>query len=264
MDDAQFVGIKSLSMGSTGSANHRDIFLRVGKHNFREIVDERHDPCRKPLNRILHGPDNAADMNELAWQIIKRESMKSVRQNGAIGIEIVFALPAHSAIDRDAYFADALRWTCDYYKLPMISAVIHHDEDHPHMHVVMVAVRNGKIGASAILGGRSDCKAMHVSFNELVGKGYGLRLRQKPFTGSQMRRMGYAIADELKSHPSRLKEPLVYQAMVQAVSQNPVALMHELGLEIPQLNRPKVRSSVDIFIRNVKPDDDYLRQFKNS
>ena len=57
--------------------------------------------------------------------------------------------PVNVAIDTNAFFEQTLEWLRDYWACPIISAFIHHDEANPHMHVLVLPLRDGRmIGAS--------------------------------------------------------------------------------------------------------------------
>lgn len=181
-EDIHFLRAKPLSMKTTRSNSHDEVLRRVMRHNLREIQSEFGersdsviDPRRICFNEILFGLDTSDGVAEVAHEAMLTERVRR-RANAALGIEIVCSVPNGLTIDYRAYFKDAAQWAEKYFDVPMLSAIIHSDEDYPHVHIVMLPMREGKLIASELLGDRKTTKSMQADFHEQVGKRYGLRL----------------------------------------------------------------------------------------
>lgn len=74
----------------------------------------------------------------------------------------------------DKFFQDCL----DYHRQRyghVISAIVHYDEETPHMHVLSVPLtRDGRLSAREIVGGRAQMAHAQDTFFEQVGRNYGL------------------------------------------------------------------------------------------
>lgn len=181
-EEIHFLRAKTLSKKTTRSCSNETVIKRVMGHNLREIqsefgerADSKIDPQRIHLNEILHGLGTADDVAGAAHDLMQRLGV-TPRANAALGIEIVFGLPTGLTFDYRAYFMDAIKWANEYFAVPMLSAIIHNDEDYPHMHIVMLPAVDGKLDGRNLLGGKSETNAMHKDFHVKVSKRYGLKL----------------------------------------------------------------------------------------
>lgn len=239
-DEFQFLRVKSLSMKTTRSHTHDDVITRVMRHNLREIHAEfgttargTIDPLRIRFNQVLSGLDTADGVAREAQVALKAAGVK-LRKNAALGIELVLSLPAGTKIDTHAYFADAVRWALRFFAVPLLSAVVHADEDYPHAHIVMLPLRDGRLIASELLGDRKATKAMQADFHEQVGKRYGLRLpRPQKRHSAAVRHDAIQLVFDVLHRNSGL-EPNVLLALLEPHNKNPEPLLNELGLMMPE------------------------------
>lgn len=257
MTTSHFLTVKPLSMNTTRSTSFEDIFPRVIEHNARSNPDEvmacAIDSSRTHLNRIMAGPATPEKATELAWQLIGSSSRK-LRANASIGIEVVISLPRHLEHVGNDLFPAALEWCREFFRVPVIRADFHDDEAQPHLHVVMLALRDGKIGSSEILGGRHETKLMHQSFSECVGERYGLRLpRKRRETQSSRMRSASDIIDAIRADPALLDDRHVHGALMEAIATKPEMLREVLQLHGP-IKKPKAATFAGIFTSKVKPD----------
>ena len=266
--DFEVVAVKALSKATTDSPSYDEVFLRVHRHNLREIPAEigigkewNIDPDRIHLNERLAGPGTAQEVLELA-QLLCREAgiewPEGLRSNASLGIEAVFPLPRDTQIDRCAYFSDAMRWVIEYYGVPVLSAVIHNDQTHPHMHVVLLGLRDGGLSADKVMGKKKSIYAMRTAFHEEVGKRYGLRKARKHLGAAVRAQCASDAVGAIKQHPGLLDEPEVCRALHDLIAKadNPESLVTALGLTMPKRSRkpPRAKTSTGIFISKVKPN----------
>lgn len=61
-----------------------------------------------------------------------------------------------------------MTWPQQRYRLPPLSAILHNDESHQLLHLVLLPVRGGKLVDSELLGNRATMKAMQKDFHEQV------------------------------------------------------------------------------------------------
>ena len=115
MSGAAFLRIKKLK----GSG----IITVAARHNKREIQAEMGasgsiNPTRSSLNEALAGPSAAADVGQLAKDLMTAAGVTKLRKDAVTALEIVFSLPPAHAIDDRAYFSDCAAWAGNYLGLP--------------------------------------------------------------------------------------------------------------------------------------------------
>ncbi len=127
---------------------------------------------RSRLNVILAKPDNAAEVMPLAEALVKSVNYNP-RNNACWCIELLLSLPSIHCLPEQAYFASCLKWTADRFGAGnILTADIHNDQVNPHMHVLVLPLRDGKLQGSAILGGRSSLYATRADFESKVRNRY--------------------------------------------------------------------------------------------
>jgi len=173
MTHVQFLRIKKL----TGKA----IIEVAARHNHREILaemgvtkDSHIDPTRTGLNHVLHGCNTAAGVAREAQTLMSEAGIKAMRKDAVRALEIIFSLSPHSPIDHNRFFGDAFQWSGQYFKAPVISAIVHNDEAAPHCHVLLLPLVGGRMIGSDLMGGRARLQAMQADFHVQVGQRHGL------------------------------------------------------------------------------------------
>ncbi len=255
MTHAQFVSIKKL----VGSG----IVAVASKHNLRElgISHGAHIDLRKSAsNRILRGPDNAAAVADMARGLMDAAGVTALRKDAVRALEIVFSLPASSAIDAHDFFVRAVAWVEQHFGAPIISAVEHHDEGAPHAHVLLVPLVDGRMVGSRMMGGPANLRATQEAFHDKVGRHFGLtrKAHQARLSAAYRRRAADAAIDELKSNVGRLSEPDVVAALSALIGADPDRVLRALGIQLTaEPMKPKARqakSFVAQMTRATKPE----------
>jgi len=206
------------------------------KHNLRQITRElgenRHiDPARCNLNQtLIGGSDPSSMVNELAANIVASTG-KKLRRNGVLALEYLISLRANTTVDINGYFPEVVEWLEDYLGCPIISAVVHLDEGAPHMHVVVLPLRSGRMMGSALVGYKSDLAALKQSHYKSVGQRYGLTMAESipKFKRYECSR---EVVDALCSTKELLDQPLVRTALQNIIQINPSELMSILGIPL--------------------------------
>ena len=258
-EGAHFLAVKPLSVKTTRASCADAVILNVMRHNARELqaeigvgADSGIDASRIHLNVTLHGPATADGVASAARDAMREHGIVAPRKNATLGIEIVASLPAGLLIDHLAYFRDTAAWAQQHYRVPLLSAIVHNDESSPHLHLVLLPVRDGKLVGSELLGNRATMKAMQKDFHEQVAKQYGLRMpaAKKRHNASQ-RAAGIALLRETLQANSGLTESAI-EALLVPHAKNPEPLLVALGLAMPA---PVVKGSfVATMTRKVRPE----------
>lgn len=264
MSDSQFVRIKSLNIKSMRGVTSRKSVIRVAAmHNLREIQAELGvsaksgiNPARMALNYRIRGCDTAAAVASTAQALLDNADVKDLRKDAIMALEIIFSLPADSLVDQREFFAAAVAWTDAFFNVPILSAVVHLDEGAPHCHVLLLPLVAGCMRGGTLAGGPSKIKMMHADFQREVGQRFGLmhQPRVKGISKANRDAAGRQVLDLLKSHPERLTDPAVCDALVQVLGQHHATLLPLLGLELPIPATAKSKSFVDIMTAPCKPE----------
>jgi hypothetical protein len=260
MQDAHFLAVKPLSVKTTRASCADAVILNVMRHNARELQAEIGigagsgiDASRIHLNVTMHGPATADGVATAARDAMREHGIVAPRKNATLGIEIVVSLPAGLAIDHLAYFRDATTWAQQHYSVPLLSAILHNDESSPHLHLVLLPVRGGKLVGSELLGNRATMKAMQKDFHEQVAKQYGLRMpAAKKRHSAAERAAGMALLRVALQTNSALTDRAI-DALLVPHFKNPEPLLLALGLAMPA---PLVKGSfVATMTKKVRPEN---------
>lgn len=258
-EGAHFLAVKPLSVKTTRASCADAVILNVMRHNARELqaeigvgAESGIDASRIHLNVTLHGPATADGVASAARDAMREHGIVAPRKNATLGIEIVASLPAGLLIDHLAYFRDTAAWAQQHYRVPLLSAIVHNDESSPHLHLVLLPVRDGKLVGSELLGNRATMKAMQKDFHEQVAKQYGLRMpAAKKRHSAAQRAAGIALLRETLQTNSGLTERAI-EALLVPHAKNPEPLLMALGLTMPA---PVVKGSfVATMTRKVRPE----------
>jgi hypothetical protein len=253
IEHTQLLSVKKLKGGG--------IIKAAARHNLREIKAEQGanshiDPTRTHLNIILRGADIAADVASLAVLLLKQANIKPLRSDAVQGLEVLISLRPDSGIDEKAFFEAAVCWAEAFYEIPILSAVIHHDEAAPHCQIIMLPLFDGRMIGSALYGGKARLSAMHSDFFEKVGQPYGLTrpTPQKRFSSVARTTAAAMVVDYLVKHPKSINEPTIRDALRDALTDNPMPIMAALGLDMPESKKPKPKTFASYLTKRCKPE----------
>lgn len=151
------------------------------------------------------------------------------RSNSVIGLDTVytaskefFKLNDNQTVDH--YFRDCLEYHRQRYG-HVISAIVHYDEETPHMHVLSVPLtRDGRLSAREIVGNRVTMAHAQDAFFEAVGQRYELQ-RGVHMDGPEKR-------SHISAQQHRLQE---VQAQVAHEEQRLQRLQHRADQTLQQL-----------------------------
>ncbi|MET3132555.1 hypothetical protein AAKU55_002829 [Oxalobacteraceae bacterium GrIS 1.11] len=228
----QFLRIKKL----TGKA----IIEVAARHNCREILAEigvapsgKIDPARIGLNRILRGHGTAAAVASEAQTLMDDAGVKATRKDAVKALEIIFSLPSQSSIDHAQFFDESVEWAGQYFKAPVISAIVHNDEAAPHCHVLLLPLVDGRMVGSDLMGGRAKLQAMQADFHAQVGKRHGLtrQAAQKRHSAVTRQQAIDSAFDVLEANSGLSAAVLL--ALLAPHMGDPAPLLLALGLDMP-------------------------------
>ena len=228
MAESQLLSVKKLKS--------LDILKNCLKHNLRQIPRElgenRHiDSKRCSLNQnLVGGSDPSSMVSEVAANIVSATG-KKLRRNGVLALEYLISLRPNTTVDINGYFPEVIEWLDDYLGCPIISAVVHLDEGAPHMHVVVLPLRHGRMMGSELVGFKGDLAALKQSHYKSVGQRFGLTMAESipKFKRYEISRQ---VVHALCSSKNLLDQPLVRTALQNIIQINPSELMSILGIPL--------------------------------
>jgi hypothetical protein len=238
-----------------------NIITVAAQHNLR-MLGLAHGPHidlrRTASNRVLRGADNVDGVVSMARALMQDAGVK-LAKNTVRMVEVLVSLPASTTIDQNAYFEHAAQWVERYFPVPVLSAVVHLDEQAPHAHFLLLPLVDGRMKGSDLLGGPAQIRAMHADFHEQVGRHHGLarKASEKRLSAAGRGQAADAIIAALQSNPALLRDPDMVAAMRAAFGESPGGLLKVLGIEMPPPIRKPKRKAASSFVaqmtRPVKP-----------
>ncbi len=216
------------------------------KHNHRQIPRElgenRHiDSSKCCLNRVLAGSSDPAQVVRDTEAMIVGSTGKKLRRNGVLALEYLVSLRSGTAVDIDQYFPAVVDWLEDYLGCPIISAVVHLDEANPHMHVLVLPLRNGRMMGSELVGYKGDLAALKQSHHKCVGQRFGMQMAES-IPRYMRHELSRQVVQAIWASKDLLDQPIIRSALVNVIQINPHELMAILGIELtfeqPTITKP--------------------------
>jgi hypothetical protein len=231
MSGAAFLRIKKLKGGG--------IITVAARHNKRVIQAEMGatgsiDPTRSSMNETLAGPSTAADVGQLAKDLMMAAGVGKLRKDAVMGLEIVFSLPPAHAIDDRAYFADCAKWAGGYFGgvQNILSVDIHRDEAQHHCHVLLLPLIGGRMDGSNMLGGKQKLMEMHKQFHLGVAAHYGLSKAPTRLTGASKQAASKAVLQRLRETGDKALQSILWATLREVIESDPMPFLMALGIEL--------------------------------
>lgn len=224
---AAYLSVKSINK----SPNHPRVAMR---HNFREIAaelgaDSHINPRRIKLNQVIYGLNDSAGVELLRLAELKRLNIKP-RKNALHAIEILVGISNDAPINQLAFFLAARDWLKSKYGGMMIHAVIHNDEEHPHMHALILPIVEKRLQGNVLKGNRNRFVQLQADFYHEVCAPFGLS-KPKPSSRSSEKSAAQAVIEAIERTPEIWVQD-DFQAVVKScVYKNPIVFFKCVGFE---------------------------------
>lgn len=245
MSGAAFLRIKKLKGGG--------IITAAARHNRREIQAEMGavgsiDPTRSRLNESLCGPSAAADVGQLAKDLMTAAGVGKLRKDAVQGLEVVFSLPPGHAVDDRAYFTACADWAASAFggHQNVLSVDIHRDEAQPHCHILLLPLVEGRMAGSDLIGGKQKLAALQKDFHAKVAGPYGFTKAPAKLLGTTKQVGVKAVLQKLRETSDCVLQSAAWPAIREAIESNPAPYLLALGIELPTVKKP-ARTMEQIF-----------------
>ncbi|MFY7941701.1 MAG: plasmid recombination protein, partial [Burkholderiaceae bacterium] len=209
--------------------------LDAARHNLREIQAEQGakghiDPRHSRQNTIMAGPSTAAAVHALSVALLAPVDTARLKRDHCQAIEAVFSLPSGAGIDAAAYFARCLEWLAQALPLPLLNAVVHHDEATPHLHALLLPVRHGRHVGSAPIA-RPELKRMRDSFFAQVAGPFGLKREGAKLRGTVKEWAVTAVLRACEAEGWRVATGPLWPVLRAAIVRDPTEAMLALHID---------------------------------
>ena len=245
MSGAAFLRVKKLKGGG--------IITVAARHNKRVIQAEMGatgsiDPTRSSLNETLAGPSTAADVGQLAKNLMTAAGVVKLRKDAVMGLEIVFSLPPGHAFDDRAYFSDCATWAGGYFGgvQNVLSVDIHRDEAQHHCHVLMLPLVGGRMDGGRMVGNKQKLIEMQKQFHLDVAARYGLTKAPAKLSGASKQAAATAVLKKMRETGDKAMQSAAWATIRAAIENDPGAFLMTLGIE-QQVLQKKPRTMAQIF-----------------
>jgi hypothetical protein len=263
------IGVKSLNVRSVLAAHGKpqQVLAVAARHLMREIPSEKNAASGRILphlsfkNYVLVGASDAAGIVAYANQLMSEAGVKlPVRKDCVMGIELVFSLPATTSVDIEAYFQAALAWAREEFSpAPVISAVVHLDEQHPHMHVLVLPLIGTAMQGGKVLGFKTALRRRLRDFHLGVAKQFGLAepIAKPSLSKAEREIYARALVDYLAAClPAQNDNMAVSKELLKLIVRAPYSLGRALDIPLPSRSHGTVAAgpAIDVSVSAGLPD----------
>ena len=182
-------GGKSLSVKSVSrAATAAEVVPVCLAHNLRQgNEDHRHrsriDPSRTVFNEVLRGSGRADVAADIARNVLDEHGIRPRRSDAIMAIELVMQPPVGA--DNPAFWTECLAWADSCYEY-IVSATVHRDQARPHMHILVLAVADGRFAGNTMTAGVNRFVNQRRNFMSHMRETLGLRPDRKVKTLSDL------------------------------------------------------------------------------
>jgi hypothetical protein len=210
-------------------------------HNLRKIAAEfktfNHiDKKRTELNLELI-PVGIEPLTQKVLRIVQEAGIdpgKGVykRPDKGYAIEWLFSVTHGFTCNFEELYRECLDWLAlRYPTCPIAHAVIHYDEDYPHLHVVMIPIEGSQLPSSKILGYKGVSRERNEDLFRHVGHKYGFTC-EGHLKGAAKRyasEMAIQACEKLDWHEFRER---LWDTLIQSIKTRPEPFLHALKIPI--------------------------------
>ena len=162
-----------------GKLKTQQAMIASTNHNFRRENVLNADPEKMHLNKVLIEMESDTYWDELQKKIAESPVYKKekVRSNAVLGLEAL--LTYTGSVDKNLFTQEAwekknIEWLKEEFGADnVVSAICHYDETTPHIHAIIIPMRNGRLNARHFTAGPKALSQMQTRYYESM-KVFGL------------------------------------------------------------------------------------------
>lgn len=241
MSSDAIIMVKSIGLSRTNG--HKPCTLRDAvRHNRRLIQAEmgsidRINPRESHNNLILMGPPSIEQVMTDAKNLLLQAGVdvSKLRRDHVQALEFIFSLgPTDDASDRTDYWQRCVNWLTKTCKLHVLSADLHRDEPHEHLHCLIAPVKQGKfLGAKLVQA--SAFSKLRTSFWECVAGPAGLRPPSPKLRGYTKVAAARLVIDRLRSLDDPVCRSLLWPLSQKDIRHDPLPYLQLLDLHADEV-----------------------------
>lgn len=232
--------VKSISLSRTNG--HKPCTLRDAiRHNRRLIQAEmgaidRINPRESHNNLILMGPPSIEQVMTEANNLLQQAGVdvSKLRRDHVQALEFVFSLGSAGVPDRTGYWQRCVNWLTQTCKLHVLSADLHRDEPHDHLHCLVAPVKQGQfMGAKLVQA--SSFSRLRTSFWDCVAGPAGLRRPSPKLRGYTKVAAARLVVDRLRSLDDPVCRSLLWPLAQKDIRHDPLPYLQLLEVHTDQV-----------------------------
>lgn len=218
------------------------------RHNRRDIqaelgAIERIDARRTSQNIIIAGQPTWQDVLADAKEILEGAGIdsKTLRRDWVQAIEFVFTLDGNSTVpDWQAYWLTCVRWLREKCGMHVLSADVHRDEAHEHLHCLVSPVHHGQLRGGKLIDFKAFPKLMQSFWQNVAGPA-GLRPPQPKLRGHAKTVAAQLVIDHLAGLEDPTLRSTVWALHQKAIRDDPVPYLEKLGIPREMVRKHLIR-----------------------
>ena len=235
-----FVSIKTIGL-SVQKGRKPQTLEDALKHNLRLIKVEEstaYNPTLSSRNQLLCDIDSPQKGRAKLNKLFELYALSPKRRDYVQAIEMLFTVSSKETRDKVlSYFEASYSWVQSYYgKGLVINAVIHLDENEPHLHILIAPLYKSESGyrlAGSVMNREHERRKAKTAFNAEVAKRFGFHVETFAEYQDDKRTRG-DLATQIINHLIAIEAPETkgrFWGLTQLqIKRNPKTYARALGL----------------------------------
>lgn len=148
-------------------------FAALYGHNYRTIPPANADKELSYSNRDLIQMQESNYYLAMKHRLSQLEyyTEKQPRKNAVLGLDVLLTFSHDAKLDLEKWQTDNLKWLQNKFgKENVLSAVVHLDEEVPHIHAIVVPEKEGRLNCNALLGGKKEMRELQSNYANAMSK----------------------------------------------------------------------------------------------
>lgn len=243
--------VKAISLSRQSKTKACDLAGAL-RHNLRLIPSDREPgssirPSESHKNTILAGSNSVEEILAVAnaqKAQIAQVNARKLRYDHVQAVEVVVSL--NTDLDNNlAFFQACTDWAGEYFgQKAILSSVVHSDEVHPHVHILISPVHHGRVAGDELKNPRA-LQLQKRSFFDKVAASFGVRMSIEKLSKRGKRRASDCVFAHLKQMNSPLMSDAAWPAIKDSIRKDPIRYVSEYGLNLSfEVEKPRTFAQI--------------------